>query len=281
MRIIYRHFAPMVDRQGYPREGQTVEETGEGAFEWAGDACRFTGTRVIKDTVSESAGPFEIVMSAERKMWLDRVDDHVTIVSAVAYRPRERHDFRPLHWYREPRVWLQSLGGENGRTFFPSAESIKVSRDGDEVTVAISCRYEDDMTWVVTVVASLAADGNVVSYDSTVPKGHRHHGRYEWVRDGKGRIILKSWTGFHTNAATGAEATTEWTVSDCDLDHRPPARRFTVAGMEPAPGTVVDDRVAGRTYTWGRADPDATTEKKLRQLAERLRQGGFGDDGEP
>ena len=128
-------------------------------------------------------------------------------------------------------------------------------------------------------VSSLRDDGNVILDQSAdLVNGVEEKRAYVWSRDARSRCYLKSCRierHFHKRQDRG-EGTVYWTyeVTRFNPDMHPPQAIFEEGAIKIAPGTIVDDRIAGRRRRVGDR-PIEDMGELLDRLIPELKSRGF------
>jgi hypothetical protein len=155
---------------------------------------------------------------------------------------------RPPEFLRQVRV--RRLGGEQ----------VEVVRDS-----GAAGRYR--------LVSSLVDDGNPVLFEMDVLESDFDEKRsYVWSRDERGRCYLKSCRVDRRTGKGGIWL--HYEVVRFDADKRPPQSAFEDRAIQIAPGTVVDDQIAGRRRRIGDR-PVEETSASLDRLVPELKSRGF------
>ena len=129
------------------------------------------------------------------------------------------------------------------------------------------------------IVCSLAADGNVVEAEMLGDRpslAQRHHRRYEWRRDDKKRLILKTYESIQVYSHEGksSETKTTYEVLDFDPDSSPAPSEFGVTSLPVPPDAFAIDGDTGRRTRRGDAPVDDVV-RHLDALSSELRSRGF------
>ena len=282
MTVTFENKSAMV---GPDYEGQTafMVTAGAGTFEWSGDSWRYDGTRKIEMPDGKGGGTIRVtaVKDGGRILFFHRTDGAVTVRESEPAGSERILNFHPAKWSGDHDDMLQRLGGTSGKEYFPVVRRVEVRRDGDLVHVDLHKEHESEQ-WRSRITGSLRNGGNVVAFDDDdggAGAGESSRsGAFRWSDKGQGTFVLDRRVEKETLEYKGRtfESVTTLDLSEHDLDHKPSRRRFTLAGLEPESAVRVDDRIAGRSYSYGRGGSQPSDAERMRILGEKLRQGGFG-----
>ena len=195
---------------------------------------------------------------------------------------------------RPDQIWFSSDGNINIKELIsPSSTKAKgvrfvIKRDGPE-RVVIERHIENGS--FMRYVASLAAGGNIVSYER-VPSNNKSlagSGFYSWDRDLTGRWYLREF-GYKVSLPSDPKRLNvdySLRVTDFNADPVIPSNRFEFSSFKFEKGTVVEegliigrspaDSPGHRKYRVGKEGPTEKriSESQLNSLSDKLRAGGF------
>jgi hypothetical protein len=168
---------------------------------------------------------------------------------------------RPEDW------WFGQIGGERRPFFELLGPHPNVPQDGVRdyrITLLDRDRIEmlrsEKSGAFFRAVASLAAGGNIVSFErSDPPLEYSWTANYLWEQDGKGRNILRSCESTFRFGKSLSRASYKLISIDLDSPLRPGS--FVTDPRSLPRGTFVDDRFARRSYRVGQSDPGAMLDR--------------------
>ncbi|MGH7138899.1 MAG: hypothetical protein ACREHD_24400 [Pirellulales bacterium] len=152
-----------------------------------------------------------------------------------------------------------------------------VTMDGDD-RVVVERRHANDSA--LRIVASLAAEGNIVEYEGHAEQGqHWRHGTYDWERNSGGRLFVKRchWENTRVGNRRKPERTFTMEVAECDLNPNISADRFQLSSLDAPPETVVEEIGPGGVRSRRRLGGERVRglQSELDAAARKLRDGRF------
>lgn len=197
---------------------------------------------------------------------------------------RDQFKVRPKDlWFKMEgiHVWAEFL---NPDAEPPPIFSLTVRRDGDDRVIMERRNQRND---VMTVVASLAQDGNIIQYESaphsgneSLPKDSRSFwrwGRYQWAKDARGVWYLKHYEYKRSSTGSPTELNFDFVVDVESFNPNPdiPPDRFKLASLKLPNGTTVEEIGPNpKTYRIG-GKQDAVKQDTLDSLSDLLRSKAF------
>lgn len=153
--------------------------------------------------------------------------------------------------------------------------------DGQE-SVHISIHDEQDGS-SMDAWYSYLLDGNLTRFELNSARTRvKDRAEYRWERDRKGRVYLarsEQVASYPVKDAPGRYVSLErLEVSEFDPDYVPAPRMFELSSLELVKGTLVEDKVRGRTYRTGDR-PIPTVADSLEELIREMKARGFAGSG--
>lgn len=187
---------------------------------------------------------------------------------------------------RPDQVWFR-LEGIAEWTSLLEPQKLPSGSVDDSVRIVVN-RLDDDQIEierrhstgaVLRIVASLAANGNVVDYEGT-PGGQVHiwrKGHYEWLKDSGGQSVLKSYD--YERALKGdkrkPDRTFHLVVDSFKPDAQIASDRFYLSSLGVPPDATVEDVSAAGSRRYRNSRPAMLDEAALIELSRKLRAEGF------
>ena len=183
---------------------------------------------------------------------------------------------------REGNLWRDMLDPQKAP---PTLRRFVVKKQEHDRAV-VERHYSTDE--VMTIIASFAQGGNIVSYQTLGGKGfpYSRKGQYEWSKHFSGVWYLRRMAHQWHPPGKPDEPVWEYRLEVTSFDPNPaiPANRFELRSLELPAGTTVREttRAGEKTYRIGKAGQaeKKLSQRKLDQLADWLREKGFARPAE-
>lgn len=267
------------------RQGSHEKESVDGVFSWNGEFihARYHRQVFANGKLAEHEDDARLIETPATRLWHEP-----RINLATRNRPQARKYARDSLRVLPSERWFSFISNPGGRKYrdFLDPRFVQDQTRSFEVRqktpseVTVTRTYLDGSSLVLDF--NLAQGGNMTSYNLTrglplqAPESLHERGEYSWTGGPEG-FVLSHAHGVLIDPSTGNTVIDEL-LEVLDFDRSPslPSDLFTIAGLELAPGTEIEDRTtsAKRRTVYGRPGPPIL-EAELSRLAERLRDKGF------